>query len=57
MKCPNCGETIQIRPTIAVFTKQLTKSGNSLVVSIPAEVCRNLSLHRGDFLKIKLSKF
>jgi len=37
-----------------MFYQTLIKHGNSLAVVIPAEVCRELKIHRGDGVKLKV---
>lgn len=54
MECPNCGA--KILPKSYRFTKQLTKSGNSLVITITGEIKQALNLKHGDLLDIKLTK-
>ena len=52
LNCPKCGAEI---PSYT-FTKQITKSGNSLVLSIPEEVCKVLSLKHEDILQVTVTK-
>ena len=37
-----------------MYIRKISKHGNSLSVSIPATICRELKLHRGDFLMGKI---
>lgn len=53
MKCPSCGAEL---PSYT-FTKQLTKSGNSLVITLEKEVKEALDLKHGDILQVKITKF
>lgn len=52
MKCPNCGGELKTY----VFTKKLTKSGNSLVLTITEEVRKALDLKHGNIVQITLTK-
>jgi len=52
MKCPFCGKEV---PSYT-FTKKLTKSGNSLVISVPKEAKQVLRLKHGAVVKITITK-
>ena len=54
MKCQNCGTNI--KPKSYCFTKSLTKSGNSLVITITDEIKKALDLKHGDILQITIIK-
>jgi len=54
MNCPKCGT--EIKPISYRFTKSLTKSGNSLVITITDEVKQTLNLKHGDLLEIQITK-
>lgn len=54
MKCPKCGS--EIKPKSYSFTKHLTKSGNSLVITITDEIKRVLDLKHGDLLQVSITK-
>ena len=54
MKCQDCGT--KIKPKTHRFTKSLTKSGNSLVITVSEEIKTILALKHGDLLDIKITK-
>ena len=39
-----------------MYIRKISKHGNSLSVSIPATICRELKLYRGDFLMGKIDE-
>jgi len=54
MDCPNCGA--KIKPKTYKFTKALTRSGNSLVITVTDEIKKALDLEHGDLLDIQITK-
>jgi len=54
MKCQECGSAIT--PKSYRFTKSLTKSGNSLVITITDEIRTALELEHGNILDVKITK-
>jgi len=54
MNCPKCGT--EIKPISYRFTKSLTKSGNSLVITVTDEIKHLLDLKYGDILDVQITK-
>jgi len=54
VKCPDCG--CEVKPRTYSFSKVLTKSGNSLVITITDETRQALDLKHGDLLDVKITK-
>jgi len=52
MKCPNCGAEL---PSLT-FIKAITKSGNSLGITLVEEVVEALNLKHGDKVQVTITK-
>ncbi len=52
LKCPSCGVELKSY----TFTKQLTRSGNSLVITVTDEIKEVLGLEHGSIVQVNLTK-